>query len=190
MSAKADDESNPPPAQDGAGVLSQLPRTRPQRASARRAAAREGRAAQPATSASEVPETSQPERSSRPKSTSMRATPAERPSRAGQGAARKGAATRSSAPKVSRQNRASAARGGAATGGEKRSTRAGGQAHVEAVPSQGFATEGERVSGPVPPPRGAELFATAAEIVSELARATVGTGERVIRDVLSRLPLN
>jgi len=57
------------------------------------------------------------------------------------------------------------------------------------VPRQGFASDGERVSGPVQPPGGAELIATAAEIVSELAKAGVSTGERLIKDVVSRLPL-
>jgi hypothetical protein len=42
----------------------------------------------------------------------------------------------------------------------------------------------------VAPPGGAELLATAAEIVSELAKASVSTGERLLRDVLSRLPLS
>ncbi len=48
----------------------------------------------------------------------------------------------------------------------------------------------DRASGPVQPPGGAELVATAAEIVSELAKAGVSTGERLFKDLLGRLPLS
>jgi hypothetical protein len=181
VSSTPDDDAPAPAAQDGAGVLSQLPRTRPQRASARRAAARESRAPAPATPESAAGQTAAPERKSRPKSTSKRATAAKRP-RAGEGAAAK--------PKPSASKRTGAAPKSAAPGRERRTASgASARAREEEVPSQGFATEGERVSGPVAPPGGPELFATAAEIVSELARAGVSTGERVVRDVLSRLPL-
>ena len=57
------------------------------------------------------------------------------------------------------------------------------------MPRQGFASEGERPLGPVQPPGGAEFLATAAEIVNELARASLSTGERLLRDAISRLPL-
>jgi hypothetical protein len=43
------------------------------------------------------------------------------------------------------------------------------------------------VTGPVAPPGGAEFAATAAEILGELTKAGVSTGERLVRDVLSRL---
>jgi hypothetical protein len=56
------------------------------------------------------------------------------------------------------------------------------------APRQGFETEGERVSGPVQPPGGAELVASAAEIVGELTRAGFSAGERLLKDVFSRLP--
>jgi hypothetical protein len=42
----------------------------------------------------------------------------------------------------------------------------------------------------VHPPGGAELVASAAEIVSELAKAGLSTGERLLKDFLSRLPLS
>ena len=58
------------------------------------------------------------------------------------------------------------------------------------MPRQGFATEGDRVSGPVQPPGGPELIATAAEIVGEIAKAGVSGGERLLRDLVSRLPLS
>jgi len=38
-------------------------------------------------------------------------------------------------------------------------------------------------------PGGAELVASAAEIVGEIAKAGILTGERLLKDVLSRLPL-
>ena len=58
----------------------------------------------------------------------------------------------------------------------------------EPVPRQGFASDEDRASGPVQPPGGQELLATAAEIVSELAKAGAGAGERLVRDIISRLP--
>jgi len=42
----------------------------------------------------------------------------------------------------------------------------------------------------VQPPGGTELVASAAEIIGELAKAGLSTGERVLKDVLSRLPLS
>ncbi len=59
----------------------------------------------------------------------------------------------------------------------------------DSVPRQGFESDMDRASGPVQPPGGTELMATAAEIVSELARASVSTGERLIKDLLGHLPL-
>jgi len=59
---------------------------------------------------------------------------------------------------------------------------------VEPVPRQGFECESERVSGPVSPPGGLELVASAAEVLGELAKAGLGGTERLLRDVLSRLP--
>jgi hypothetical protein len=58
----------------------------------------------------------------------------------------------------------------------------------EPVPRQGFESEGDRVSGPVSPPGGFELVASAAELFGELAKASVIGGERLLRDVLSHLP--
>jgi hypothetical protein len=58
----------------------------------------------------------------------------------------------------------------------------------EPAPRQGFECEGERATGPVQPPGGPELVATAAELVGELAKAGVSAGERLLKDVFSRLP--
>jgi hypothetical protein len=108
---------------DSQGVLSNLPRTRPQRSSPRRAAARKA--------------TTSPKRAR-------------------------------SAPKRAASVPAAAA----------------------PVPRQGFECEGERASGPVQPPGGTELVAGAAELIGELAKAGFSTGERLFKDVLSRLPLS
>jgi hypothetical protein len=61
---------------------------------------------------------------------------------------------------------------------------------TEPVPRQGFECGNDRASGPVQPPGGAELVASAAEILGELAKAGLSTGERLLKDVFSRLPLN
>jgi hypothetical protein len=56
---------------------------------------------------------------------------------------------------------------------------------VEEVPRQGFESIEERATGSVAPPGGTELVGTAAEIVSELAKAGIAGGERLLRDALS-----
>jgi hypothetical protein len=106
-----------PASAEGPGILAGLPRTRPQRASARRAASR--------------------------------------------------------ATKPSKVSRAHASR----------SEPAG-----ESVPMQGYESEDDSLNRPIQPPGGAELVASLAELVGELAKAGVNTGGRVLKDVLSRLP--
>ncbi|MGD0452767.1 MAG: hypothetical protein ABSB69_04160 [Solirubrobacteraceae bacterium] len=154
MSASGDNERPPSAAPDrprlvsseGQGVLSRLPRTRPQRSSPRRAAAREATAAAEAATAAPAHSNGRgPARSRR----TAKATP-------------KQPAKRNAKPAVT----------------------------AEPVPRQGFECEGERASGSVHPPGGAELVASAAEIVGELAKAGLSTGERLLKDVLSRLPLS
>jgi hypothetical protein len=68
------------------------------------------------------------------------------------------------------------------------STRRGGANVQETAPRQGFETDSNAVSGPVQPPGGAELLGSAAEILAELAKGGLSTGERLLRDALSRLP--
>ncbi len=60
---------------------------------------------------------------------------------------------------------------------------------VEPVPKQGFEAESEfdSLSGPVKPPGGTELVVSVAEIAGELAKAGLSTGERLLKDALSRL---
>jgi hypothetical protein len=111
--------------EEGPGVLAGLPRTRPQRASARRAAAR-------APSSHKAP-----------------------------------AKTSRKAPtKQARANRPT----------------------VESVPVQGYEPEGDSLSRPIQPPGGAELAASIAELVGELAKAGVNTGARLLKDFFSHLP--
>jgi hypothetical protein len=58
------------------------------------------------------------------------------------------------------------------------------------VPSQGYESEDDAATGAVRPPGGAELVLSAAEIVGELAKAGLSRSERLMKDVLARLPLS
>lgn len=159
---------------DSHGVLSNLPRTRPQRASPRRAAARKAAAA----GAVDVARPSAPREPTagagarKPASSNGRPAQSTKDSRVR--TARKPPTERvSAAPK---RTRSAPKRTGTPTN--------------EPAPRQGFECEGERVNGPVQPPGGAELVAGAAELIGELAKAGISTGERLFKDVLSRLPLS
>jgi hypothetical protein len=174
MCAVADPKTSEDTRRDG-GVLANLPRTRPQRSSPRRTAAR-GAATSP--------------------SRARKASPAKRPQSnngVASASATAAAAAPDAAPKTKSQVRAT--RPAAAT---KRSTaprrssarKSGVRVAEEAAPRQGFECDGEASGGSVQPPGGAEFVATAAEIVGELAKAGLSTGERLVKDVLSRLPLS
>ncbi len=146
------------------GVLSKLPRTRPQRSSPRRAAARAARASAADTA---------PAHANGHPSAGVEA----------------GAGTAVRPPK-----RSAPARG---AGGSRRARRNGARAptasaaaNVEPAPRQGFECESERTGGTVQPPGGADLIASAAEIVGELAKGGVSKGERLLRDLFSHLPLS
>jgi hypothetical protein len=135
---------------EGASVLANLPRTRPQRATARRAAARRSGDAESAQ---------------RTKMASP-ARPAE-------------ASVKPAKPRAK------------ATASQKRATAGrprGAVRTTEPVPRQGFESDGDRASGPVSPPGGFELVASAAELFGELAKSGLIGGERLLRDVLARLP--
>ncbi len=147
---------------EGGGVLANLPRTRPQRASPRRAAARATTADQDQAAAN------------------------------GNGRAKRSAAKKPSAAKGSARGSAAApprAAKPAKTTRPPRAAKSSGRRVEEAVPRQGYESVEERATGPVQPPGGTELLGTAAEVVSELAKAGVSGGERVVRDLLSRLGL-
>jgi len=83
-------------------------------------------------------------------------------------------------------HRVATARGPA--GKPKRPERASGSRRRDAAPRQGFEAESENMNGSVQPPGGAELIATAAEIVGELAKVGLSAGERLLKDAFSRLP--
>ena len=123
------------------GVLANLPRTRPQRPSARRDAAR-----RPAAAAKATPTAAKP-------------TP-----------------TQASARKQ--------------TTAKRRPAKSAVKPLQDPAPRQGFESESDSVSGPVQPPGGVELLASAAELAGELAKTGLSTGGRLLKDVLSRLPLN
>lgn len=175
------------------GVLASLPRTRPQRTTRRRIDARERASAQAqgttaaqgagAAAASAGPavdtDAARPKRERAARGARQtRARAGARSGRAGRGGTREssqGADSQARKQGARKQQRASSA---------SRRARAG----VEPAPRQGFESEGERPSGPVQPPGGAEFVAGAAEIVGEITKAGFAAGERLLRDVLSRLP--
>jgi hypothetical protein len=144
------------------GVLANLPRTRPQRASPRRAAARR------ATSAREQ---------------DLGAGNGD--GRAARTPARKAATTAGGRAGGEQERPAPASR--QAKPARPKATRAPRKRQPEPIPKQGYESVEERATGPVQPPGGTELLGTAAEIVSELAKAGLSGGERVVRDLLSRL---
>jgi hypothetical protein len=155
-------------------VLSNLPRTRPQRTTERRIASREGK---------------------RPSGRARRSTPAaaaKTPHAASNGtadAAANGSADATAAPK--RSPRREAAPKKPRRTGKPRAQAASGRPRaepVESAPPQGFESESSRTTGSVQPPGGAELLASAVEIAGEVAKAGVSAGEKVLKDLFSRLP--
>jgi hypothetical protein len=143
-------------------VLVNLPQTRPQRSSPRRAAARAAAAG----------------------TTEQRRPPARSAARSrigggtAQGGSRKSATARTAAGKPT--SSAPKASAGSARRRSPKSDRS--------APRQGFESEGENMNGSVQPPGGAELVASAAEIVGELAKVGLSAGERLLKDAFSRLP--
>jgi hypothetical protein len=137
-------------------VLGNLPRTRPQRSSARRTAARRSTAAPTAADGEARPKRAAARRSPKGRST---ATPA-----------------RAGSPKAAGKPRKAGA-----------SSRRASSQPKQAVPRQGFETEADRARGPVQPPGGTELIASAVEIVGDLAKSGLSSGERVLKSVFSRL---
>lgn len=132
----------------------------------------------------------------RPQRSSPRRAAARKTAGATTGGARSDAsADDRAATQPSRREDAPASRSRRAAGATpKRPARGGGAKpgaqEREAVPRQGFESDTERARGPVQPPGGADFVATAVEIVGELARAGAGAGERLVKDLLSRLPLS
>jgi hypothetical protein len=156
-------------AEDSPSVLANLPRTRPQRSSPRRAAARRKSTGAKADGDGAAPLARSSARGKTTAKTAARATAeAGRPARSSRAKTTKSPAGKRRKPSAPR--RASAQR-----------------AARQAVPRQGFESEADRTRGPVDPPGGTELVASAVEIVGELAKSGLSTGERLLRDVFSRL---
>jgi hypothetical protein len=170
-------DSEPP---DDPGVLAKLPRTRPQRSSPRRAAAR----AKSATGAQNAaPRTSAPPAAEQPTGAAPAGTS---PNGRAKSAARKPSQSRNGAGST-RQARTSSPAKPPQSGGRARP--AAGAASTPA-PRQGFESESEHPSRTVNPPGGAELVASLAEVLGEFAKAGLSTGERLLKDAFSRLPLS
>ncbi len=191
-------ESNGHPGADAIeeGVLSNLPRTRPQRATDRRIASREGKrrsartaketgpAAKGTTTRSAKAATNGADKAA-PRTTTAKS------SAAGAGEAPK-RATRAASPRKPRKGakpRAQAAPRNVPSQPSNSPRPADSPKPADSAPRQGFESEQSRSStGPVQPPGGAELLTGAVEIVGEMAKAGVSAGERVLRDLFSRLP--
>jgi hypothetical protein len=168
MSGPAESEREQSAPANSPSVLANLPSKRPQRASARRDAARRASAEAAATqlgggSATERNGDSAAAVATRPGSRSQRKRSAPPP--------------RARARTGSRGSRA------------KARASAGAQAKEKAppVPRQGYEAELDAATGTVNPPGGAELLGSAFEIVGELAKSGVSTGERLVKDIFSRL---
>ncbi len=160
------------------GVLANLPRTRPQRATARRAASRG--AASDAARTRKNPSPKRPAAhplasAAAPEKTTVSPLRDSSASATAKQSAGKRAPRPAATPKRKPAPRKSAARRN--------------RPIDEPAPRQGFECDGEAPGSSIQPPGGAELVASAAEIVGELAKASVSTGERLLKDVLSRLPL-
>jgi hypothetical protein len=119
----------------GEGILANLPRTRPQRSSARRDAAR--------------------------RAATVKTTPARAPKRKQTTTKKRPAQAKSTAKRIQ-----------------------------DPVPRQGFESESDPVSGSVQPPGGIDLLTSAAELAGELTKTGLSTGGRLLKDFLTRLPLN
>jgi hypothetical protein len=156
MSGPNDGDGRADVPEERQSVLGNLPRTRPQRSSARRTAARRSTAAPTAADGEARPKRAASRRSPKGRST---ATPA----------------------------RAGSAKAAAGAAGKQRKARRASSPPKQAVPSQGFETEADRARGPVQPPGGTELIASAVEIVGDLAKSGLSSGERVLKSVFSRL---
>ncbi len=203
------------------GVLSNLPRSRPQRTTERRIASREGR--RPGGQApKDGSNASAKANGAAAKVTGAKGTDASakgaraKPKGAAKAKSADGTAKTSSAHGAAKTRSADAAAHGTsgpspngAGATPKRTTRAASPRKprksakpraaaapkrvppkpADSAPRQGFESETSRSStGPVQPPGGAELVAGAVEIVGEVAKAGLSAGERVLKDLFSRLP--
>ena len=186
-----------------AGVLENLPRTRPQRSSARRVAARESASANGRPSARGKRSGTTTSTGASSAARGKRRTASAKPAKSGAKAETRHVAAAGGRRPAPIKDSAATAQVRSAGGSPRPSSadrpkqarslkrpatpRRPGPVE-EPAPRQGFECESERAHGPVPPPGGPELVATAAELVGELAKAGVSAGERLLRDAFSRLP--
>jgi hypothetical protein len=169
MTPEQANDADAPPAPT-VGVLAALPRTRPQRASARRAAARAQ--AQSETAAPARREGAKPKAKTKPKSTTPKATAKKKP--------------------ASAERKPNAKGGGASAGARVRTSRRAANRQPPAAPAeerapkQGYEPEEEvELGNTVHPPSGGELIESLADIVGELVGAGAGAGGRLVKDALS-----
>jgi hypothetical protein len=171
VSERGDDDTGTPSGDGSGEVLANLPRTRPQRPSARRQAMR-GTSPQAAETSSGTPAKRAAAKRPAAKASAAKARAAK--GSAAKGSAAKGAARRTATP-AGRGHGSGASRGRAST------PRAASEARA---PAQGF----ESVTGSVRPPTGAEVVGSAVEAAGDIAQAGVRAGGRLLRGALSLLP--
>jgi hypothetical protein len=164
---------------DAAGVLANLPRTRPQRSSARRIAARDGADRDAATPRSNA-RGGEPQQASRTAS-----SPA---AKRGKGARKPGTASRQPPARAGSPQR-TRARSAATPRARQGATSARESAKTNRAPRQGFESDADATTGPVAPPGGAELLNAATELLSEVAKSGFSRGASTVKDVLGRLRL-
>jgi hypothetical protein len=180
---------------NGSGVLANLPRSRPQRSSARRLAARESPNAPNGAGTALREQRKTPNTRSASPAKETRKPARGRTRRAKQTVAPVGESAASASakrPAASPTDKASTPKAGSAkrpTTARATPRRARPAAAQEPAPRQGFESESDAPTGSVQPPGGVELVASAAELVGELAKAGLSKSERLLKDVVSRLPL-
>lgn len=155
------------------GILASLPRSRPQRASARRAAARTNTAAKRDTAATATV-TATKTKSARA-ATTKKHIARESPAVAESAAAKKPAARKPVAAKK-------------AASTKRRTAKPIAKPVERPAPKQGYEPEEELELGKsVSPPSGAELVESVADIIGELANSGLTAGGRLLKDVFSLL---
>ena len=129
------------------------------------------------------PQRSSPRRAAAREAAASATAPRRAPERP-PGRSRIGGGTAAAGPRKSATARSAA--GKSPKGAPKRS--ADSARRRGSAPRQGFESDSENMNGSVQPPGGAELVASAAEIVGELAKVGFSAGERLLKDAFSRLP--
>ncbi|HXQ00913.1 MAG TPA: hypothetical protein VN845_12730 [Solirubrobacteraceae bacterium] len=167
------------------GILAALPRTRPQRASARREAARASTVAKTSATTGIEAEPSGTADARTPAVTAKKPSPAKRP------------AQTKSKPANARGARVSPAKASASaelatprkpTATAKRRAKPIAKPPEPPAPKQGYEPEEEvELGATVHPPSGAELVESVADILGELAGSSFAAGGRLLKDAMSLL---